>query len=636
MSSSVTHRFNNDRDTPDFLLKPNPFEFQPNNFTIDSIGEGSSRGTIINSSSSINNNSSSNDPSNSLSNASTNNQSNDLIYTVSPFGVLDRSSSSEPTNGNEISHSTSENNQTNLSSSVSLSTSTRINGYGVPGGGDCKKLCPRHQRMANEGTNRALQSEIEELPQSDQEAISTVWGLFSASNSKRRRLILSGILTMCCPSQLSFLTDSIKDACRTDPFIRLPKEISLNVLSYLDAFSIGRAAQVSRLWRKLADDDLLWRSMCQQHIERTCQTCGWGLPSMDKTKKRSCTTDHQDHLRYHQDQEEENDEKKKKKNKNKRQKLDGEDSSDQDKGRCWIDEDSDGSIDQDPLNGNNNPSPGLNPKDLRKPWKAVYTERLALERNWRKGSYKESVLTGHSDSITCSQLEDITGYLNGGVSTPILITGSWDKSIKVWDLERLELVKSLVGHTRGVRCLQFDSYKLISGGMDRMLKIWNWRTGQCIRTIEGHSDSVTCLNYDEELLASGSSDLTIRVWNFKTGSGYILRGHSEQINSVKLNSSKKMLYSGSDDNQIKIWDLNSRQTLKVLKGHVAQVQSISFLEKDLCLVSGSFDNCLKVWNLNDDNDEGSGEEKFGRCERTMFGHIQGVWSVDADKLRIVR
>ncbi|KAI8443328.1 WD40-repeat-containing domain protein, partial [Phakopsora pachyrhizi] len=113
----------------------------------------------------------------------------------------------------------------------------------------------------------------------------------------------------------------------------------------------------------------------------------------------------------------------------------------------------------------------------------------------------------------------------------------------------------------GVRCLQFDSYKLISGGLDMMLKIFNWHTSQCIRYIEGHS---------------------------------------EQINSVKLNSSKKKLYSCSEDNQIKIWDLNSRQTLKVLKGHAAQFGS------------GSHNRSLKIW-----------DGVTGKCIHTLVGHRGG-------------
>lgn len=318
---------------------------------------------------------------------------------------------------------------------------------GKPGGGDCAKLCPRHQRMANEGTNQQLQLELETLPEPDQEAINTVWGLFSASSGQRRRLILSGLLTICCPSQLTFLTDSLKKVCRIDPFSRLPKELSLRILSHFDAFSLGKAAQVSKHWRKLADDDLLWRTMCEQHIERKCQKCGWGLPLMEKRKRAA----------------------------------EGDQSSGSSPKRSRL-------CDSPPL-------PPTCPSTT-KPWKMVYTERLALERNWRKGIYHDTVLTGHTDSITCLQIDE---HLSSP-AYPVLMTGSWDRTIRVWNLDSGQTVTILRGHSRGIRCLQFDSVKLITGSMDGLLKLWNWRTGECIRTIEGHTDGVVCLRFDQDIL----------------------------------------------------------------------------------------------------------------------------------------
>lgn len=92
--------------------------------------------------------------------------------------------------------------------------------------------------------------------------------------------------------QLSMLSDQVHDLIRLDPFSVLPREVSLKVLSYLDAFSLGMAAQVSKDWRSLADDDILWRGMCVQHIERKCLRCEQGClsprtPHTELTRTRS-------------------------------------------------------------------------------------------------------------------------------------------------------------------------------------------------------------------------------------------------------------------------------------------------------------------------------------------------------------
>jgi F-box/WD-40 domain protein MET30 len=73
---------------------------------------------------------------------------------------------------------------------------------------------------------------------------------------------------------------------RIDPFSLLPREVNLRILGYLDAISLGRAAQVSKSWKALADDDLLWRRMCGQHIDRKCEKCGWGLPLLERRRLR--------------------------------------------------------------------------------------------------------------------------------------------------------------------------------------------------------------------------------------------------------------------------------------------------------------------------------------------------------------
>ncbi|EGF98333.1 uncharacterized protein MELLADRAFT_51043 [Melampsora larici-populina 98AG31] len=598
-------------NSPDFLLNPNPFNFIPNNTSTTSIdfNQPSSSSTI------------------SISNQSQNqhhmNQTSSGNYRVSAFGVSDHQSSH-------------------------LIHPGMVNGK--PGGGDCAKLCPRHQRMANEGTNRQLQAEIETLPESDQEAINTAWGLFSSSNTQRRRLILSGLLTICCPSQLRFLTDSLKKVCRIDPFSRLPKEISLKILCYVDAISLGKSAQVSRLWKKLSDDDLIWRLMCEQHIEKKCTKCGWGLPLMEKRKRMDPSTST---IKSKETHDQTSDSIHLHPNKRICQRDDGE--------TDLIASTSTTTSTKftNPIRSPNPPNPIPTPtcRTPTKPWKMVYTERLALERNWRKGIYEETILSGHTDSITCLQLEEHFT----SPSWPILMTGSWDRTIRVWNLETKETMNVLKGHTRGIRCLQFDKSKLITGAMDGNLKIWNWRTGECMRSIQAHEEGVVCLKFDEEILASGSADGTIRIWNFKTGGGFVLRGHREWVNSVEIWSPSNPIHStttstASDDGLIKVWNLDRRETVRVLEGHMAQVQSIKLITidevendeqvetngdgnedqlepifgngvlrgKKPVLVSGSLDNCLKVWDL----------EK-GRCRRTMFGHIQGVWNVDADRLRVV-
>ena len=71
---------------------------------------------------------------------------------------------------------------------------------------------------------------------------------------------------------------------------------------------------------------------------------------------------------------------------------------------------------------------------------------------------------------------------------------------------------TLRGHTQSVCCLTFHENKLYSGSYDRTIRIWNTETYEEIATLEGHTEAVYCLTLHENKLYSGSNDKTIRVW----------------------------------------------------------------------------------------------------------------------------
>ena len=70
---------------------------------------------------------------------------------------------------------------------------------------------------------------------------------------------------------------------------------------------------------------------------------------------------------------------------------------------------------------------------------------------------------------------------------------------------------------------------IVSGSGDKTVHIWNAATGECVRVLEGHSYSVwsVSLSADASMIVSGSDDKTVRIWNAATGECVIvLEGHS--------------------------------------------------------------------------------------------------------------
>ncbi|VEU20952.1 DEKNAAC101846 [Brettanomyces naardenensis] len=508
--------------------------------------------------------------------------------------------------------------------------------------------CYRHNpkvrcnKAADEIKMTEIQKKLEKLPRADQEAISHVWSIFSAAPNQQRSLILQGLLTMCCFPQLSLISQEVSKLIRIDFIETLPNELALKVLCYLDCQSLCSAAQVSVKWKQMADDDRVWRHMCEQHIDRKCPQCGWGLPLMAVKKLRETPS-----------------------RKRKIEDVDGIGSASSTSGAISELKTEDSLHIPPPLEecrAITEQSRQAKKQRRTRPWKAVYSERYKVERNWRKGVYKIRKFEGHSDGVLCCQYDN----------NNLLMTGSYDKTIKIWNVDTGKLLRTLTGHTRGVRTLAFDDQKLISGGLDGTIKVWNYRTGQCISTYTGHSEGVISVDFHDKLIVSGSADSTVKVWHVDTRTCYTLRGHTDWVTSVKIHTKSRTLFTASDDATVRLWDLRTNKCLKVFggvenNGHIGQIQCvIPFTVKDklitdvqehtvpeaethdthenhdaeddcncndklldiACLpthmLTASLDNTIKLWDVH-----------TGKCIRTQFGHIEGVWSIAADTFRIV-
>lgn len=543
------------------------------------------------------------------------------------------------------------------------------------------KYCYRHRpdlksiRRADDFSLQSVQQnsgkELGEMSYMEQQSIQNVWSLFSGASGKQRELMLRGMLAQCCFPQLSYVSARVRELLKIDFLTALPPELGLRTLGFLDARSLTQAAQVSRTWRNLADDDVIWHRMCEQHIDRKCNTCGWGLPLLDRERLRNerkamedrlvqqtlplpttATSSHMSHDEIHRYPDSASD--------------DGESGPSQKPGgkkrtAAAI-------IPQHQVTIKKSCTPAHNYQGAEKyfqtsnqrrlrPWKDVYRDRFIIGINWKHGRCTEKVLRGHTNEVTCLQFDE-----------QIIATGSYDATIRIWDVNTGEELRTLRGHTMGVKCLQFDKSKLVSGSLDGTLKMWDLKNGKVIRTFPGHSGAVVSVHFDGSILASGSQDRTIRVRDFADCSRVSLRGHTDYVNAVRVDAASKTLFSASDDCTVRVWDLQGKRCLKVLRGHSLQVTQVlplpcgfdmgeaDFMEEDTppsssgsssdnftvsvpvavpsnslggrspprFILTSSMDSTVRLW-----------EVSTGRCVRTFFGHMEGIWSIAADTLRMI-
>jgi WD40 repeat protein len=148
------------------------------------------------------------------------------------------------------------------------------------------------------------------------------------------------------------------------------------------------------------------------------------------------------------------------------------------------------------------------------------------------------------------------------------MSGSRQKTLRVWDLETGRCLRTLKGHKDWVWSVAFtpDGRRTVSRTGDKALRVWDLETGQCLRSLEGHTDVVSsvALTPDGRRAVFGSGDKTLRVRDLETGRCLrTLEGHTDRILSVALTPDGRRAVSASGDKTLRVWDLESGQWLTV-------------------------------------------------------------------------
>ena len=206
-----------------------------------------------------------------------------------------------------------------------------------------------------------------------------------------------------------------------------------------------------------------------------------------------------------------------------------------------------------------------------------------------------ATLEGHADDVY-----SVTFSPDGST----LASGSYDDTVKLWDVSTKQNIATLTGHTYRVTSVTFspDGSTLASGSYDGTVKLWDVATRQNIATLEGHRDWVYSVTFspDGSTLASGARDKTIRLWDVATRQNIAtLEGHTSEVWSVSFSPDGSTLASGARDKTIRLWDVATRQNIATLEGHTYGVTSVTFSPDGSTLASGStlWEAAVRLWDV---------------------------------------
>lgn len=269
-------------------------------------------------------------------------------------------------------------------------------------------------------------------------------------------------------------------------------------------------------------------------------------------------------------------------------------------------------------------------------WKKMFKVRQELNHRWQKGQVTAKYLKGHTDSVYCVQFDEKK-----------IITGSRDKTIRIWDIATGECLKvlgqgarnSAFGetaaavasndmvaprtsssdyHHASVLCLQFDDEILVSGSSDHTCIVWSLPSCTSVMRLSAHTAGVLDVCFDKKHIVSCSKDTTICIWDRKTGR--LLRqltGHRGPVNAIAIRGN--LIVSASGDALIKLWNVDTGKCVRDFTGHNRGLACVQFSEDAKTIVSGGNDQDIRVWDATN-----------GECLRVLQGHSLLVRTLHLD------
>jgi WD40 repeat protein/serine/threonine protein kinase len=185
-----------------------------------------------------------------------------------------------------------------------------------------------------------------------------------------------------------------------------------------------------------------------------------------------------------------------------------------------------------------------------------------------------------------------------------LLTASWDKTLRLWDVPSGHELLRCKGHDNQVHGVAFlpDGRRAISCSQDTSVRLWDLTNGRQIRAYSGHTQPVfqVAVSGDGRFILSGGAESTAFLWAVETGKEvHRLEGQTGGIANVAFSPSGELAATGMIQGPIHLWDVQTGKDLRRLEGHPGAAMAVAFSPDGQWLLSGGRDKMVRLWRVTD-------------------------------------
>lgn len=205
--------------------------------------------------------------------------------------------------------------------------------------------------------------------------------------------------------------------------------------------------------------------------------------------------------------------------------------------------------------------------------------------NLNDGTKSKSV-KAHSSAISTVQFSPTTDEV---------MTSSWDKTVRVWNKDTGEQLRTRLGIAFPIYSATFEaSGQSIAFTNDAQAMIWNWKEGT-MKTLTLHKRRIFAIAAFGDWVATAGEDRTIKQIHFKTNG---VRTIDDAI-AVKLayRPDGKLLAAAGQDGRVRIYKAENGQKLEVIDAHHLKANAVKFSSDGKELYTAGADSTVKVWDL---------------------------------------